>query len=718
MGSHLFNVVTIISLCFFCDGYFVCNRLRNKNYRSLHASDSEEDNVGVFGGRESSPSTKLVVDLKPIVDLPTSKSLFELRAEYLRLEAEKEELIMSQSKIDEEKRRLDSIDNFIVKLLESNNSLDNLVANNKPCIRKELFLRIIELANAAANEKERLRFLDLYDMLLDSVDRQDSSLMMEVTSEIKKMIQSEQKAIQKKIYSSAVRSPEVESTVQIYNQAMQQWLQANTTIGSDGLNLSPEIMQNLTMMLGSNSSQSLRTLRFPASLPITMLPLLLRGSELSPTDLETLKSNVFTNDLLNNTIVDYSTFLATFRGTPLMSVADVLRVANERIGAEPGLMDRVRLLALPDYQTMNPIARSEKYSGSKLDPIFTIIARDAKPQPNSVFEYIGGTVVLIASFVTVFLYAVDTNSLNADFLAKAAVADTSIIDRVLPIVGGVFALQLLHDLGHFIGAKIHSLELGLPLPLPSLQIGIFGSATRFLNYPKDRKALFDMAILGPLLGFLGSFACLFFGLMTSTTATAAEIAQYPALPVGFFSSSLLLYSMLDVTAHISSITDQTTLIPIHPLVAVGITGLLANALNFMPIGRLDGGRVTMAIGGRQAASSVSLATLFLQGLSLVGSPSVIALFWIILVALFQRSPDIPPEDDITPVATEEDDNRKGPVWFGRALALALCVLATGGTLVPVPTQPAMEQVAQTQAQVVEGIGGIPGFGNSKHPPTI
>lgn len=684
-------------------------------------TENEEDNIGLFGGRDIT-TVNTIVDIKPpdMTNVPTSKTLFELKAEYLRLEAEKEELIMSQSKIDEEKRRLETIDSFIIKLLESNSSLDNLVMSNKPFIRKELFIRLMELANAASDERERLRFIDLYELVLDSVDRQDSSLLIEVNSEIKKMIQAEATAIQKRTYSNtAVRSPEVVSTVEIYDQAMQQWLLANSSMSIDGSNLSPDLMRNLSMVLDtSNSSRSPRVLRFPASLPIPMLPLLLRGSEISSADLETLKAKVFTADLLNNTVVDFSTFLATFRGTPSLSVAEVLKVARERIEAEPGLSDRVRLMALPDYQTMNPLAKPEKYSGSKFDPIFTVIARDAKPQGNSAFEYIGGTVVLLASLVTVFIYAVDTNSLNADFLAKAVAGDTSVVGRVLPIVGGVFALQLLHDLGHFIAAKIHDLKLGLPLPLPSLQIGIFGSATRFLDYPKDRKALLDMALLGPLLGFLGSFACLSVGLMTSMTASAAEIATYPALPVGFFSSSLLLYSLMDVTTHISAVTDQTALVPIHPLVAVGITGLLANALNFMPIGRLDGGRVVMAVAGRQSASSVSLATLFLQGVSLIGNPSVIAVFWIILVALFQRGPDIPPEDDITPVATEEDDQRKGLAWFGRALALALCVLTTASTLVPIPTQPALEQAAQTQAQVVEGIGGMPGFGSYKPPPTI
>jgi membrane-associated protease RseP (regulator of RpoE activity) len=64
-----------------------------------------------------------------------------------------------------------------------------------------------------------------------------------------------------------------------------------------------------------------------------------------------------------------------------------------------------------------------------------------------------------------------------------------------------------------------------------------------------------------------------------------------------------LYELVNYFLDISS-KDPTALIYVHPAVAVGITGLLINALNFIPIGRLDGGRVTMAIAGRQSDALV------------------------------------------------------------------------------------------------------------------
>ena len=63
-------------------------------------------------------------------------------------------------------------------------------------------------------------------------------------------------------------------------------------------------------------------IRFPAAVPINLLPLMVRSPEISIQDLAILKEKVFTSDLLGDVIVDYSSFLATFRGKPGVSAQD------------------------------------------------------------------------------------------------------------------------------------------------------------------------------------------------------------------------------------------------------------------------------------------------------------------------------------------------------------------------------------------------------------
>lgn len=51
---------------------------------------------------------------------------------------------------------------------------------------------------------------------------------------------------------------------------------------------------------------------------------------------------------------------------------------------------------------------------------------------------------------------------------------------------------------------------------------------------------------------------------------------------------------------------------VHPLAIVGITGVIVNALNLMPIGSLDGGRIAMSAFGRKAGGVLGTITLLLQ----------------------------------------------------------------------------------------------------------
>ena len=208
---------------------------------------------------------------------------------------------------------------------------------------------------------------------------------------------------------------------------------------------------------------------------------------------------------------------------------------------------------------------------------------------------------------------------------------------------------------------------------------------------------------------------------------------FPAIPVGFLDSSLLLHALADLFLHVSDkvgsgligdLSDVLSgggslssaapggvssaaggvsssvglLTPIHPLVAVGITGILTNALNFLPIGRLDGGRVVMAVGGRRTASSISFAALIAQAVSFLSTSSPVMLFWSVFVVLFQRSADLPPLDDVTPVATNDDDANKGLPWLARAAALLMCVSLTSLAILPVPIDPSVQQQQQQQLQ--------------------
>lgn len=394
--------------------------------------------------------------------------------------------------------------------------------------------------------------------------------------------------------------------------------------------------------------------------------------------------------------------------------------AKQRMAEIPGMSDRLRLFLLPEYrlqgiETKNE--QTEKYSGSKFEPVFTVLSKQAAPRDKAGnTELAFGFGCLVATLATCFIYGTDVNSLNEGFVSKAMEAATGsgegavvtaealaagreVVGRLLPVAFGLLGLQVAHDMGHAAAAKAHNTQISLPYFLPSLQVGLFGSITNFLQFPKSRKALFDIAIAGPACGFLFSLGATLYGLSLTAGASPEALATFPALPTGFFSSSFLLHELVQGFLHISSVAPPA-LTPVHPLVAIGMTGLLANALNFMPIGRLDGGRVAMAIGGRQSADQIAFITLIGQAISIFSDASPIYFFWIVLVVFLQRGADIPPEDDITPVATDEEDKKKGPKWIARALTLGFCLSLTGSMILPVPQQgPPVSVTAPSQAPV-------------------
>ncbi len=86
----------------------------------------------------------------------------------------------------------------------------------------------------------------------------------------------------------------------------------------------------------------------------------------------------------------------------------------------------------------------------------------------------------------------------------------------------------------------------------------------------------------------------------------------------------------------------------HPLTVIGWLGLVITALNLLPAGQLDGGRIVQAIYGRKIARRTTVATLVILGIiSLVNPSNPIPLYWTILVAFLQRELERPSLNELT-----------------------------------------------------------------------
>ena len=262
------------------------------------------------------------------------------------------------------------------------------------------------------------------------------------------------------------------------------------------------------------------------------------------------------------------------------------------------------------------------------------------PQVATVGQQILGVVMFVATIATSF------ESMGA-FLGFDFYEHTDRIREVLPLVLGLWTILIAHEMGHQVLAEMRQVKVGLPFFLPTGQIGAFGAITRFESHVPDRSVLFDVAFAGPVAGGLVSFSMLVVGLFLSHPGSGLEV------PSQFFQGSLLIGSIAKLV--LGATISQAT-ISIHPLTIVGWLGLVINALNLMPAGQLDGGRMVQAIYGRKTAQRSTLITLVILGFVAFFNPAnLVILYWLILVGFLQRSLERPSLDEIT----EPNDLRAG-----------------------------------------------------------
>ena len=290
--------------------------------------------------------------------------------------------------------------------------------------------------------------------------------------------------------------------------------------------------------------------------------------------------------------------------------------------------------------------------GTEEKPVVIILPKTNDPSPATLAQKNLALVLLVATIVT---------SLEAAgiLLGFDLFSNWQRYREAIPLSLGLWSVLIAHEIGHLIIAKRHNVRLSLPYFLPTWQIGSFGAITRFESLLPNRSVLFDIAFAGPALGGLVSLILLIVGLILSNSASLFQI------PSTFFQSSILVSFLARI---VLGDELQNAVISVHPLTVIGWLGLVITALNLLPAGQLDGGRIVQAIYGRKIARRTTVATLVILGIiSLVNSSNPIPLYWTILVAFLQRELERPSLNELT----EPDDTRAG--W---GLLLLFLMLAT------------------------------------------
>ncbi|MBM4288433.1 MAG: site-2 protease family protein [Deltaproteobacteria bacterium] len=198
----------------------------------------------------------------------------------------------------------------------------------------------------------------------------------------------------------------------------------------------------------------------------------------------------------------------------------------------------------------------------------------------------------------------------------------------LPFSLSLLLILLFHEMGHYLLARYHRLDVSLPyfLPAPPIPflIGTLGAFIRIRSPILNKPALLDVGAAGPLCGVLAALPVLVFGL---------QLSEIKIMPTGagelegiILGESLLFKFMCWLT--LGSLPD-THHIVMHPMAFAGWIGLLVTNINLIPVGQLDGGHVSYALFGDR---SQQIAKIFYGALILCGLVAWYGwLFWAILL---------------------------------------------------------------------------------------
>ncbi|KAL5799597.1 hypothetical protein ACOSQ4_032481 [Xanthoceras sorbifolium] len=228
---------------------------------------------------------------------------------------------------------------------------------------------------------------------------------------------------------------------------------------------------------------------------------------------------------------------------------------------------------------------------------------------------------------------------------------------------GAFVTALVlgvHELGHILVALSTGLKLGVPYFVPSWQIGSFGAITRITNIVSKREDLLKFAAAGPLAGFSLGFVLFLLGFIIPPSDGIGTVVDASVFHESFLAGGIAKLLLGDVL-------KEGTPISVNPLVIWAWAGLLINAINSIPAGELDGGRISFAIWGRKASARFTGFSIVLLGLSSLFSD--VSFYWVVLIFFLQRGPIAPLSDEIT----EPDQKYVGLGVLVLLLGLLVCL---------------------------------------------
>ena len=199
----------------------------------------------------------------------------------------------------------------------------------------------------------------------------------------------------------------------------------------------------------------------------------------------------------------------------------------------------------------------------------------------------------------------------------------------LLVSGMPFSLTLLtillaHEMGHYLTCRHYRVDATPPffIPFPA-PIGTFGAFIRIRAPIFSRRTLFDIAAGGPIAGFIFLVPALVWGVAHSKVIPG--IADNGEL---IFGVPMIVHLLEELFFPSVPAAD----IYLHPVARAAWVGVLATALNLLPIGQLDGGHIIYSFLGERTRIMSRILVVLLIPIGLIYSYSW--LLWAVFLFFF------------------------------------------------------------------------------------
>lgn len=263
----------------------------------------------------------------------------------------------------------------------------------------------------------------------------------------------------------------------------------------------------------------------------------------------------------------------------------------------------------------------------------------------------------------------------------------------------ILAILGAHEMGHYLACRYYGVDASLPyfLPAPVLT-GTLGAFIRIRQPIATKRELFDIGIAGPLAGFAVAVPVLVIGMGLSA------LVRVPPNMVGLELGEPLLFKAVS-WLWFGTPPDGYS-VNLHPMAFAAWFGLLATALNLIPIGQLDGGHISYAVLGRRSTLVTLVMVCCLIGLSFISSSWIV---WTVLTIamLLGFGPRHPRTID------EDVPLDRGRMWLAGAALVMLGLCFTPAPIEPLelvrPQQPQPHAPHEQQASTAPSA--------DPHPPT-